>query len=373
MAKHRRSKGEGSIYPVVKNGRTWHVAQVVRGRYANGRLKYARRWRPTRGAAVQALNELRNNDTTVDPNRTVKDFMEWWLTNVKYTTLKAESSKANYRARVAQIVRCIGHIKLANLESHHIDTMITRLQADGLQGHYVSAIRKALANALDYAVMQKWATVNVVRLKHGRVSEPKPLKDAYTADQSHALIARTADHIWGNLVELALKLGFREGELIHCELRHVDLDGDDGSTLTVWDGKTEASIRTVPLMFGTTDVVRRQLELREKMRANGTVWYDTPYLFVSAYGKRIQPGTLRKWWSDVNVAVIGEHRRFHATRVTAATIMAEMGVPDSIIQHILGHARLETTANVYIKTTRDRVRRKLKEYDQEWGKRKDGK
>ena len=114
--------------------------------------------------------------------------------------------------------------------------------------------------------------------------------------------------------------------------------------------KTDRGRRTIPLPTVSATALKehRSQQLQDRLAA-GTQWQDTGFVFTTPLGTPVDPDNLTKRFHDLcQRAGIG-HRRFHALRHSAATLMLAMGTPLEVISKTLGHAGYSITADVYAK------------------------
>lgn len=376
QARTRRGQGEGSIYQRA-DGR-W-VAQVEAGRLTNGRRRYARATRGTKAEAVKALRDLhRQADAGVAPDhtRTVSTYLDWWADNVLHGTVKATTEK-DYRGVLARWVKPhIGNVRLGKLSPTHVQSMLRELERQGHSPRTRQYARAVLVRALRWAEQTGLVTRNVAAIVEGpRIGRSARLDDALTADEAAGVL----QHIRGDRIEalgaLVLRLGLRRGEALALRWPNVDLERGEltiAGTLKYANGrayvdtpKTSAASRTLPLTADLVDVLRerRKHQAAERLAA-GPLWRDEGYVFTRDDGRPLALSSVSRWWSNVCEDTGIGHRRFHATRHTAATLMLNAGVPLEVVSAILGHAGLAITSDVYARVTADTKRRAL---DAAWG------
>ena len=79
------------------------------------------------------------------------------------------------------------------------------------------------------------------------------------------------------------------------------------------------------------------------------MYFVINYVFCDKLGKPIddkKPGrNLKSVLSSINIEPI----KFHALRHTYATRLFELDIPPKTVQHLMGHADIETTMNIYTK------------------------
>jgi site-specific recombinase XerD len=82
---------------------------------------------------------------------------------------------------------------------------------------------------------------------------------------------------------------------------------------------------------------------RAERLAAGDLWEEHEVVFAQWNGRPIDPR--RDWqdWADLLVAAGVPHRKVHAARHTAATLMLESGVALAVVQEMLGHSDIRVT------------------------------
>lgn len=217
------------------------------------------------------------------------------------------------------------------------------------------------------------------------------VRHALTIDQQRAFMNHIANHPvychWWPLFTILLGTGCRIGEALG--LRWDDLDfekgiisinhsivyypvGDDRSSiLHVSKPKTEAGVRTIPML----DSVRDAFEiLEEEQKENG--WNDvtidgmTGFVFSNRFGNVPNPQSvnraIKRIIADYNteeaVQAKKEHREpillpdfsAHHLRHTFCTRLCENETNLKIIQSIMGHRDIQTTMNIYAEATEEK-------------------
>lgn len=169
-----------------------------------------------------------------------------------------------------------------------------------------------------------------------RLREPQRLPRSLDRTQVLALVGSLRSWRDRAMAGLMLFCGLRAGEVLGLEVRDVDIGG---RWLRVW-GKG-AKERRVPLDVDVAGMVQTYL-LAERPETT------TARLFVVAKGPNrgqpLTPAGLRTIfrYHRVKAGVPGGHP--HALRHTFGTALAEAGVDLAVMQALLGHAHIDTTA-----------------------------
>lgn len=367
----RRGTGEGSVYQRA-DGR-W-VASVEAGMDRDGRRRRPRAVRRTKREALAALDDLRRQaDQGVTPERTqsVGEFLEWWLAAVVPDTVRPSTVDAYADVVRLYIAPHVGRVKLAKLSPQHVKSMLRAMETDGLSPRTRQYARAVLRRALRWAEQHGLVVRNVAALVDGPRKTGTKLDDTLDAAGAAAVIAAAAGDRLEALAVVVLRLGLRKGESLALRWDDIDLDAGTlavrgtlkrrrGGGLYVDTTKTDAGMRQLPLVAGTAEALRehRRRQATERL-ALGPLWTDTGHVFTTATGTPLDPRNVNRWWSALCERAGLGHRRFHAARHTAATLLLDQGVPLEVVSAVLGHAGLAITADVYAKVGMDAKRRAL--------------
>jgi len=149
------------------------------------------------------------------------------------------------------------------------------------------------------------------------------------------------------MVGVALLSGLRRGELF--ALRWRDLDEERQSLVVreaVYEGKfgtpkTAAGVRQIPLSDAAMKLIgdwREQVKRREPEALMFSTWS----------GKPISPNNVVRRWIVPACEALGIVRVTWLTlRRTYSSWAHEKGVPGKVIAQLMGHAKVDTTLNVY--------------------------
>ena len=124
----------------------------------------------------------------------------------------------------------------------------------------------------------------------------------------------------------------------------------------VYDGtfdtpKTEAGVRQIPLSAGA-----RQLVADWRPYARSTA--PDALVFSTWSGKPISPGNVLRRWVFPACDAVGVKRATWLTfRRTYSSWAHEKGVPAKVIAQLMGHAKVDTTLNVYTQVVDGAARR----------------
>jgi len=105
--------------------------------------------------------------------------------------------------------------------------------------------------------------------------------------------------------------------------------------------KTAKSGRTLPIPVHILPILRRtRLEQKQMRLKAGRLWQggSDGYVIAQELGQPLSPRTVDRWWERALEYARLDHRRLHASRHTAATLLALRGASPAVIAAWLGHS-----------------------------------
>lgn len=354
MAGKRRDHGDGSVSQ-RKDGR-WQIAFYVDGkrRYVYGRTKTEAKEKHRK-----AQRQIESSGKLASAGRLkVADYLEYWLEvrrppRVRQTTWQGQAGFIRSR-----IIPALGHIQLQKLSTDRIEAFYGQLLRE-IKPITIRTIHVILSGALRDAVRWGRITVNPA----SGIKLPQIFKrNVYILSQEEASKLLLAAH--GTLLEQAIPMvlatGIRKGELLALHWEDIDFERKIvkvGKTLTEQRGKgqveseakTEESRRFIALADFAVEALKKQkLWLAETRLKLGPAWAEHGLIFPSGHGKPLWHSQAQRVFKRIlQKAGLPEDMHFHDLRHNAATILLSMGVDLKIVQEILGHSTIVTTANIY--------------------------
>lgn len=342
---------------VSKRGESYQVTAII-GHDERGkeiRRTYTRR---TKREAEAFASDLRRqaalNTYSPDSRTTVAAFAAQWLAG------KGELS-ANTRDQYDQMLRLhilpeLEGVKLAQVGPAHVQQLVAAVADKGLAPktvrHAFTTLRAMLGQAVKWRLIgsNPCALVDAPRL-------PRQEAAAWNAEQAAAYLAALEGEPLYPLFYLTLKTGMRRGEVLG--LRWADLDGNRLRVVravefrqgrpVIGEVKTTDSLRTIVLAPSTLAVLRdyaRQMKEHNLSAGKGRLAFDH-LMFASRNGTPIQPSTLYRAHAKAIERAGLPPLTIHGLRHTTATILLSQGMPLLTVSRLLGHADIQTTANVY--------------------------
>lgn len=295
---------------------------------------------------------------------TVGEWLEYWIATVAPARLRPTTVRS-YDSKIrTYLIPALGTTVLQDLRPDHIermhDWMRTLDKSRGGKGRGEgplsdTTIRQAhliLQSALADALARRKVTYNAAAV----VRAPKATgrtHDRLDLDQAKAVLRAAADERDLCRFVVALALGLRQGEALGLRwAQDYVTDGTD-RYLVIEEAiqrdhgrldrapvKSRASHRRVP-------IPERMVPIFEAWRKRAT----DAYLFPGPAGGPCDSKADWQAWTDALARADVPHVPLHGARGSAASLLADMGVPDWRIAEILGHSQVATTRRHYIAGT----------------------
>lgn len=262
----------------------------------------------------------------------------------------------NYAPHLESIVALYGDRPVASLTAFDVSQDLLAAKARGYSHTVVNSRRSIWRGLFDYAIGQRDIPYNPavsVRLPKGL---KKGRRSAPPDSVIEAIILGGSDMEFGFIPFFLLCTGVRRSEALQRRKADVDLTSWE---LRVPRSKTEAGVRTVPIIEPLRE------PLRQWMLAHPGEWLF-PYVpyngrsgtFMS--DRNWETGwqrycAQRGWVDEDGSPLFGAHHLRHAT----ATLLFESGVDVYTAQHILGHANVSTTLEIYTDLRKNHERKNV--------------
>jgi integrase len=240
-----------------------------------------------------------------------------------------------------------GDRPLSEVTTQEIQSYVTHLTKAGYAPKSIDHIHDVLSAILRSAVKWGHLQVNPTQgVEMPRLKTVRP-KWALTTDQASALLDQVASPLARTLAGLALLTGVRRGELF--ALRWQDVDEQQRGLqvrAAVYEGvfddpKTKASLRTIPLPEAA-------MSLLQAWQARTARTGPLDLIFATVSGKPISPNNvLRRAIWPACLATGLPRVTWLTLRRTYSSWAHDKGVPGKVIAQLMGHAKVDTTMNVY--------------------------
>ncbi|WP_342045149.1 site-specific integrase [Bacillus sp. OTU530] len=354
---------KGSIKQNKQTGRFDFIIDAGKDPLTGKRKQIRRRGFVSRREAAEEMArikvELSNDDFLKLSHMTYETFMEQWFKERK-NQLNKSTYRANYTHYKNIIKPYLGHFKMQDLTTMHLQHYITQLIDEG---HYsegtinlvFSFIRTSLKRAKVLKLIKNNPATDVVLPRI-----PKKEMGVWSLDQVNYFLKESKNvenatrfHI---SFLIAVFTGMRQGEILGLRWKDVDLENNliyIRQTLSEakelrYGAKNKSSMRTIHIPNILVEELKshRQLIDHEKLKA-GDKYIDLDLVLPSKYGTPLDQRSIRRSFYHVTEKLGLPRIRFHDLRHTHATLLVQQNVNVKLISERLGHADIGTTLNTY--------------------------
>ena len=388
MTSQKRENGAGSVY-YRKSDNRW-CATLSLPSASDGKPRRVTRTAKTERAAKARLTELkREREKSGDiPTAilTVSSWAQTWLRTIVEPDLRPNTAQS-YRTTVEQyIIPSVGTKQLVKLTPDHVRLAVQYVTDKGLSTRTASLTYQVLSMLLKAAYRDGKVARNVADAVNRPRTKTKTLK-VLDADDAIAVLQLASGERLGSRWAAAFLTGARQGELLGLELDRVgdvlDLSwqlqrvtwhhgcggicGKNAGTscperkviapadhemrhlrggLWLSRPKSDAGWRIIPLV----DPLRTIIERRALVAAAET----NPHalLWTQPTGDPLDPWADNNAWHDLLVRAgledaadgkVDKQINLHSARHTTVDLLYQAGVPEAIIQEIVGHSVVAMT------------------------------
>ncbi|MCU1339662.1 MAG: phage integrase family protein [Bryobacterales bacterium] len=286
--------------------------------------------------------------------------------SANYTSSHRAKSVVFSTQRLAHVKRLLGSCLPCDLTEDKIQEYIRTRLAEGAAGRTVNMEVGELSRAMKFKWSIAWPNVRKLEENHevGRALSPdeeKRLLQAAAGDQSP-----NRNPTLYAFLQIALTTGMRSGEIAGLKWEQIDLEA---GVMTVGrKAKTRAgSGRQIPMNADIKAVLEMHASWYADVKRFGEIKPEW-FVFPGRKGrpkkgeKRLDPmapmQSITSSWEKVRTAA-KVSCRLHDLRHTAATKMAEAGIPESTMLAIMGHmsrAMLERYSHIRMAAKREAVK-----------------
>lgn len=302
-----------------------------------------------------------------DCRQTFEEYCEYVLKLKEQRGVK-HSTICRYKELTKRIYPHIGHIKLKDLRVSMLNDLYTYLltksvnknNGNPLSPKTVLEHHRLISTVLEQAVKEGILPSNTAH----RAEPPKIVKTEVNYFQPEQIIAIEEASLKEPinrrmLIHLLLITGARRGELLGLKWCNVDFENNRiyicnnllySPDIGVYEStpKTQNSKRYISLPVETM-----QLLTEYKTWQNGRIEYfmgyyqDKDYVFAQDNVNPIHPDSVTDYLSKFAKKYNLPHINAHAFRHTMASLLYYNGADSVSISNRLGHAQVNTTANIY--------------------------
>ena len=296
------------------------------------------------------------------------DYLAKWMTSVLLVDKKQSTINA-YNSLYHK------HIKNSRLSK----TRMNNLTAFDVQDFYQDKIKAGLSSSILHklsllihpCIRYAYAQGKIMTDFTPSISLPKTSKKkmegthrssrALSVHDETALLEACKGTQWETIITFALNTGFRRGEMLALTWDDIDFDGKTATVNKSYrpqsgttSPKTPSSNRSVPLPDSLLVSLRRLKASQSEIKLRMANKYSKDNLvFANAKGCHLSTSSLNRSLKNFAETIGLDSINMHDFRDTYATRLYEKTRDLKMIQTLLGHADLSTTADIYTHISMD--------------------
>lgn len=368
----KRANGEGTILPYKVNGvqKGWRTSIMV-GFKPNGKPDRKQFYGKTQKEVKEKLEEYKRKISMGILNEEKIILQDWfytWLFDYRKQDLKPKSFDRYYGIYKNYVNNTtLGKIKLCDLRTTHLQRHYNNLLNQGVTPTTIKQLNTNLKTCLGEAERQGYILKNWCKLVTlPKIEDNKEIKVLTQEEQSKFLEA-IKGHELELLFILALGTGLRLGELLGLKWCDIDFKNNELTVqrsiqrVPIFEGdkivkyevieqtpKTKNSNRTLPIPINIINKLKKyKKEQNQLILYIGEGYSNNNYILCDKLGNIIDEKKPGRNLKSILKKLEIEPMKFHALRHTYATRLFEAGVPPKTVQHLMGHADIQTTMNIY--------------------------
>lgn len=340
---------------------------------------YARTVKEAEKALRDKKYELEHGIYIKDARLDMDSWFETWITTYR-TNCKATTINTYRKTYQRYVSPEFGKKQLKAVRPEQIQKFLNRM-ADSYSKSIFGNASFLLYDMLDQAVKNQLIVRNPMAYTTRPATKKSEKRRALSRPEAAAFLDAARDSCYYDMFRLSTLTGLRIGEVTGLQWQDVDLAGKElqvrhtlawisKSGYFLQEPKSENSRRAVPLPDKAVELLRSRKVSQGKHRlAYGEHWQPLPGLsrlvFTTRYGTPVDGGNIRTEMRKI-LSSMKEGggpditwASFHTLRHTFATRCIEEGMNPKTLQHILGHATLAITMDLYCDVMEDTKREEM--------------
>ena len=296
---------------------------------------------------AEKLAAAKRGEDLVSGSMTVSAWYKQWIDLYKKPKGLTEKSLKMYDEKFNGYIRpAIGHMKLKDVKDVHLQRILNS-QA-GRSASHVKKIRMVLQEMFKRARQSRLIPYDPAELL-GLPTVKQGRRRSITEEERAAILAVAARHRAGLWVLTLLYTGMRPGETAALTWSDVDFDHNEIHVHAAKESGSRA-IKGPKTASGVRDIPIHAALLPRLLAAKGKPF---SLVFPTKAGTVQNESSMRRMWNSFISGVeekLGrpaEGLTPYCLRHTFCTDLQRAGVPINVAKELMGHADIQTTANIY--------------------------
>lgn len=324
-----------------------------------------KKYEATGKTELEALTKLadklaaaKRGEESIGGAMTVDAWFQEWLSTYKEPKGLTAKSLGMYREKYNGYIKPrIGRMKLRDVKDTHLQKIMN--EQEGMSSSHASKVRMVMQEMFKRARQSRLIPYDPAELLE-LPQTTKGKRRSITEEERAAILEVAKSHRAGLWVLTLLYTGMRPGETAALTWNDVDFDRNEihvhaakeSGSGAIKGPKTAAGVRDIPI--------------HSKLRPHLLEAKGSPFspVFVTGAGNRHNENSLRRLWTgflrelDIYMgakvrrnkiveSVVADDLVPYCLRHTFCTDLQRAGVPLNVAKELMGHADIQTTANIY--------------------------
>ena len=308
----------------------------------------------------------------VQPTRQVlAEYLTGWLERKRAEGRKPKTLYDYERVVRTLIVPALGKTPLQDLSPGMIQTWQDDLAPtpSARGAAQASLAYRCLRSALSDAERLGLIPENPAKRARPALRTPRK-REGFTLEEARAILAAAEGEGLAPLFAFILYTGLRLGETLGLRWSDVDLEAGRvtvrhnrvlvGSRMVEGTPKRQRSVRTLALLGGAVEALRRQRVMQAAARqAAGEAWRDQDRVFSTRDGGGLNASNVNRTFRRIRERAGVRNLPPHSLRHATASILLGAGVPVAVAAKMMGHSVTmfcEIYADLLVEATHDAAR-----------------
>lgn len=392
MADRKRARGEGTVRDHkggLKEARLYVPKELRHKTSGKARISF---YASTEAAALKKKREfqkdLEKGFSLESRKLTLGEYLKRWLDGPLKRRVSARTLQ-DYRYHAEKHLipsGCLGYVKLYELTAEDLENLYEQKLDEGVGVSTVRYVHTTVRTALQSAVKKRLIPYNPARDADAPRMPEKEEKPTLSFEQLEAFFLAAGERRdrFEAFFVLASCAALRPGELLALKWPDLALPDDPsemGSArirrsvehtkeygLVLRETTKTRRRRTVPLFPDVIEALKahRLRQLDNRLRYEG-VWEDLDLVFPNKKGGIMRTDNLRHRNFKPLLRAAGlPNVRLYDLRHSFSTLWIESGENLELLQRILGHTSIKTTADVYVHLGETSKKRAMERFGRNW-------
>ena len=310
---------------------------------------------------AEKIAAVKRGEELLSDSMTVTAWYKLWLDTYKKPKGLTEKSLGMYDEKFNKYVKPrIGTMKLKDVKETHLQRILN--EQEGMSHSHCQKVRMVLQELFRRARQSRLILYDPAELLELPRST-KGTRRSITEEERAAILAVAQHSRSGLWILTLLYTGMRPGETAALTWGDIDFKSNEifvhaaresGKTELIKGPKTSSGVRIIPI----------HAKLRPLLQQAKGKHKAADFVFVTQQGNKHNENSLRRLWTgfkreldiylgaklyrnEIVSSKLADDLTAYCLRHTFCTDLQKAGVPINVAKELMGHADIQTTANIY--------------------------